>query len=129
VSTISRKYDFQAGQKIQSAQVDEELNQLVDGHNGHEERILAVEAGGTQFYSKSEINDMFVAAEFGTPPVGGVNTAYLTDGAVTTPKLADSGVTTAKMAAGSVTHDRLSGSEQTASVGGTLYAYTNLGGW
>lgn len=129
MSNIARKYDFQPGTKAFSAQVDEELDQLVDAHNDHETRIAATEAGGTQFYSKQEINDLFVAAEFGTPPAGGVNTTYLTNGAVTSPKLGDGAVTTTKMAAGGVTHDRLSASEQTASVGGTLYAYQALGGW
>lgn len=38
-------------------------------------------------------------------------------------------ITTAMLQDGAVTHVKLSPSEQTASVGGTLYAYSNLGGW
>jgi hypothetical protein len=35
----SRKYDFQPGQKVYSAQVDEELNQLIDAHNEQDDTL------------------------------------------------------------------------------------------
>lgn len=130
MSTISRKYDFQPGTKVFSSQVDEEFNQLVDAHNDHETRIAGVEGTfATQYYTKAQVDNVIVNSQFGTPPLGGVNTAYISDLAVTTPKYADGSVTTAKMAAGSVTHDRLSTSEQAASAAGALFAYATQGGW
>lgn len=38
----SRKYDFQPGQKVFSNQIDEELNQLIDGHNEQDNQITSL---------------------------------------------------------------------------------------
>ncbi|MCU7521930.1 MAG: hypothetical protein HF312_17075 [Ignavibacteria bacterium] len=39
MSQISRKFDFQPGTKIKSADVDDEFNQLIAGHNDHDTSI------------------------------------------------------------------------------------------
>jgi hypothetical protein len=100
MSGIARKYNFQAGQKIQSAQVDEELDQLVAGHNDHDTRIVDIEGGiGSNIYTKVEVNNLFTNAIFGEPPLNGVTLEYLE------PKV------------------------RIASIGGLMYAYQNFRGF
>jgi hypothetical protein len=42
MSQISRKYDFQAGLKAKSQEVDDELNQLVDAHNSLDTSVTSL---------------------------------------------------------------------------------------
>jgi peptidoglycan hydrolase CwlO-like protein len=42
MSQISRKYDFQAGLKAKSQEVDDELNQLVDAHNSLDSSVTSL---------------------------------------------------------------------------------------
>jgi hypothetical protein len=44
VSILSRLYDFISGTPIRSQQVDDEFNQLINGHNDQENRLVNVEA-------------------------------------------------------------------------------------
>lgn len=62
MSTLSRKYDFVAGQRARSAQVDEELNQLVTGHNDHDGRIVTIE---TDYATTAEVDVKIAQAQFG----------------------------------------------------------------
>lgn len=39
---IDRKYDFVPGQRVYSAQIDEELNQLVDAHNTNDNSLTTL---------------------------------------------------------------------------------------
>lgn len=78
MGVISRLYDFVAGSKIRSGQVDEELNQLVTGHNDHDGRILIVEDSITNVQAtKQYVNTQVTEAMLGNPPLGGVVMAML----------------------------------------------------
>jgi hypothetical protein len=103
MSQLTRSYNFQEGQRIQSAQVDEELDQLVAGHNEHDTRIDTVET------SVEVMQGALQAAVDGIVPPSTITAAMIQDGAIA--------------------HNELSASEQTASVGGMLNAYYNQGGW
>ena len=99
MSQFTRKYNFEPGKKIYSGQVDEEFDQLIDGHNDHDTRIVGLEAGGSNLYSKTEVDNLFTNAIFGEPPLNGVTLEYLE------PKV------------------------RVASIGGLLYVYQNCGGF
>jgi hypothetical protein len=90
MGTLTRKYDFVPGQKAYSNQIDEELNQLVDGHNNQEtsltnltNRITTAEnnisTNGTVISSlqtgKANATDVFTKAELQstTDNVSGAN--------------------------------------------------------
>jgi hypothetical protein len=69
VSTINRLYNFQAGQKIFSQQVDDELNQQVEAHNEHDGRIVTLETTGA---TTGYVDEQITQAMLGNPPLGGV---------------------------------------------------------
>lgn len=71
--------------------------------------VIAGLSSTTVYDQLVEIEAQVLAAVGGIVPPGTITTAMLQDGAVT--------------------HVKLEASEQTASVGGTLYAFYNLGGW
>lgn len=52
----SRKYDFQPGQKVYSAQVDEELNQLIDAHNEQDDTLIDINTRLTETEANSSTN-------------------------------------------------------------------------
>ena len=91
---ITRKYNFQPGTRIQSAQVDEEFDQLVDAHNTNDNRLTAVEgsmATGASLAATNarvetleansathtEVAQAITEAMLGNPPLGGVTPAML----------------------------------------------------
>lgn len=84
---MARLYDFVAGTKIRSAQVDAELDQFVVGHNDHDTKIDALQTG-------AGIQD------------GGVASAKLATSAVTNLKIAPLAVTNDKIANGTLTADK-----------------------
>jgi hypothetical protein len=96
-------YDFQPGQRIQSAQIDDEFNQLVTSNNDVDNRLTGAEDDITTMQGALQ------AAVSGIVPPSTITSAMIQDGAIA--------------------HNELSASEQTASVGGTINAYYNFGGW
>lgn len=120
MAQVSRKYNFQPGKKIKSAEVNDELNQLVSAHNVNDARVTNLEGGlGSNFYTKTDVDNIVAAAQFGTPPLGGVHTEFIHDEAVTT----------AKIAPEAVTLDKLQPGARAAVVAAKLYAHSTLGGF
>ncbi|UVI31216.1 hypothetical protein [Paenibacillus spongiae] len=107
MAQISRKYNFQPGQKIRSAQVDEELDQLVTAHN-EQDTILTQNVELTNLL-ETQVQQL----QDGVVPDGTISNAMLQAGAVSYSKL---------------TPD-LQEQMDIADVASKLYLYQNAGGW
>jgi hypothetical protein len=96
----ARLYDFAAGTKIQSAQVDAEIDQLIAAHNEQETDINAHKTAATLDHPDNSVTTAKIAAS-------AVTTAKITDANVTTAKMANASVTTAKIADSNVTTTKI----------------------
>ena len=71
MATLSRLYDFANNTTIASAEVDAEFNQLINGHNNHDGRIVTLEANtGT-----TTANVIYEAV--GTSDISTTSTSYV----------------------------------------------------
>jgi hypothetical protein len=100
MAQIQRLYDFQAGTRAVSQQIDDELNQLVDAHNTLDNTINNHKNNAVLDHPDGSVTTNKLANN-------GVTTSKLADSAVTAPKIQDGAVTTPKIASGAVTTDRL----------------------
>lgn len=103
---LARLYNFasKSGKTIVSAQVDQELNQLINGHNDHDANKVnktdVIQKGAGMAYSPTATTDpankgyvdlVVASAVLGVPPVGGIPPEMLSFNA------ADAGMTNASM--------------------------------
>jgi hypothetical protein len=100
---ISRLYDFQAGQKAKSGDVDAELNQLVTANNQRETDLTTHKNAATLDHPDGSVKTAKIADS-------AVTTAKIANSNVTSDKIADANVTTAKIADANVTNVKLANS-------------------
>jgi hypothetical protein len=100
---IARIYDFVAGTKIKSADIDAELNQLVSAHNDHDTKIDGLQAG-SGIADNSILNVKLATGIDAAKLIGLLPIAIIGDGTLTSDKFV----------AGSLTNDTQNGLRITA---------------